>query len=80
MKWIRVEKLKPRDVEYLLLCINNKIEFGFYHKGNYWTESETDFVEPSHWCYLEDVPLPIKDCQNSCELCKNRHEAYHKTK
>ena len=77
MKWMRVEKMSPREHEPILLCINNRIDLGFFHKKKYWTEGEVDFVMPTHWCYIEDVPLPIKDCQNSCELCKNRHEAYH---
>ena len=80
MRWMRVEKQTPKALEPLLLCVDNKIEVGFYHEQKYWPQSELDFVEPTHWCYLEDVPLPIKDCQSSCELCKNRHAAYHLAK
>lgn len=79
MRWTSVDKEKPKSMVPIFLCVNNKLEDGYYVAGIYYsiTKGYGENVEPTHWAYWDDIPMPEKDCTASCELCKNRHNAYH---
>jgi hypothetical protein len=79
MKWRCVEKENPKTMVPTLLCVNNKIADGYYHDEMYWSimNGYAERVKPSHWIYWDDIPMPEKGCSVPCELCKNRHSAYH---
>jgi hypothetical protein len=79
VKWTSVAKETPKPMVPIFLCVNNKLADGYYVNEVYYSimNGHGENVKPSHWAYWEDVPMPEKDCGVACELCKNRHAAYH---
>jgi len=79
MKWTSVQKGNPELSGRVLLVVNNTIILGYYVRSYPlgYLDENINKVEPEYWGYLDDIPMPEKDCTEPCELCKNRHAAYH---